>query len=102
MKKSFSLLRFPDTINATTFTSEGFTQFLRRNGIKHIKGSPYHPASNGVVERQKHAHDSHSKSQEFNVGDKVYARNYGIGPVWLPGIVYQVGWSCYLPYSARR
>ena len=21
------------------------------------------------------------------MGDKVYAKNYGIGPVWLPGIV---------------
>ena len=54
MRKSFASLGLPDTIvsdNATTFTSEEFAQFLRRNGIKHIKTPPYHPASNGMVER---------------------------------------------------
>ena len=28
-----------------------FAQFMRNHGIKYIKSAPYHPASNGLVER---------------------------------------------------
>ena len=31
--------------------SQEFEQFLRDNGVKHIKTSPYHPASNWLAER---------------------------------------------------
>ena len=37
--------------NGPQFVSEQFTQFLRQNGIKHIKSSPYHPLTNGQTER---------------------------------------------------
>ena len=37
--------------NGPQFTSEEFTKFMRSNGIKHIRCSPYHPSSNGAVER---------------------------------------------------
>ena len=37
--------------NGPQFTSNEFEQFARANGIRHIKSAPYHPASNGQVER---------------------------------------------------
>ena len=40
--------------------------------------------------RQKLGHDVHSRPRDYQVGDKVYARNYGPGPLWLPGAVLEV------------
>ena len=37
--------------NGPQFTSSEFMQFMRANGIKHIRSPAYHPASNGQVER---------------------------------------------------
>ena len=39
------------TDNGPQFTSAEFTEFLKRNGVKHIRVAPYHPASNGAAER---------------------------------------------------
>ena len=37
--------------NGPWFTSKGFKNFIHKNGIKHITTAPYHPSSNGAVER---------------------------------------------------
>ena len=37
--------------NGTNFTSKEFQEFMKRNSIKHIRVSPYHPASNGQAQR---------------------------------------------------
>ena len=37
--------------NGPQFTSKEFEQFARANGIRHIRSAPFHPASNGQVER---------------------------------------------------
>ena len=37
--------------NGPSFTSAEFREFTRKNGIRHIKSAPYHPASNGLAER---------------------------------------------------
>jgi len=39
------------TDNGPQFTATEFDRFMKGNGIKHIKTSPYHPASNGETER---------------------------------------------------
>ena len=37
--------------NGPQFVSEEFETFMKQNGVKHIKCSPYHPSSNGQAER---------------------------------------------------
>ena len=39
------------TNNGPHFVSQEFGQFMADNGIRHIRSSPYHPASNGAAER---------------------------------------------------
>ena len=37
--------------NGPQFVAEEFASFAKANGIKHIKSAPYHPSTNGAVER---------------------------------------------------
>ena len=37
--------------NGTAFTSADFSNFMTKNGIKHLKTAPYHPVTNGLAER---------------------------------------------------
>ena len=37
--------------NGPQFTSEEFQHFMKHLGIKHRRGAPYHPATNGLAER---------------------------------------------------
>ena len=53
-REIFAIHELPETIvsdNGPNFTSAEFEDFLAKNGIKHTKVSPYHPASNGEAER---------------------------------------------------
>ena len=54
LRHVFAAHGLPDQLvsdNGPQFTSDEFTQFLRRNGIKHVCTAPYHPATNGLAER---------------------------------------------------
>ena len=44
------LLRTIVSDNGTAFTSAEFAQFVKLNGIKHVRTAPFHPASNGLAE----------------------------------------------------
>ena len=37
--------------NGAAFTSSEFQTFVTRNGFKHVRSAPYHPATNGLAER---------------------------------------------------
>ena len=54
LRQTFSTHGLPCTIvsdNGSPFTSREFQQYCSMNGIKHIRSSPFHPASNGLAER---------------------------------------------------
>ena len=54
MRRSFAthgIPRYMVTDNGPQFRSEEFEQFMRSNGIRHQCTPPYHPATNGQVER---------------------------------------------------
>ena len=54
LRRSFATYGLPEVVvsdNAANFTSEEFQSFLKSNGVKHVRTPPYHPASNGIVER---------------------------------------------------
>ncbi|XP_032997803.1 uncharacterized protein K02A2.6-like [Lacerta agilis] len=54
LRKLFATHGLPDTLvsdNGTAFTSAEFQEFVSKNGIRHIRSAPFHPATNGQAER---------------------------------------------------
>ena len=51
MFAAYGLLQLLVSDNGPQFTSTEFADFLKQNGIKHIKSAPYHPSTNGAAER---------------------------------------------------
>ena len=50
----FATYGLPDQIvsnKGPQFIADQFQMFLKSNGLKHIRSAPYHPATNGAVER---------------------------------------------------
>ena len=54
LRSMFARYGLPEQLvsdNRPQFISSEFERFMKVNGIKHIRTSPYHPASNGEAER---------------------------------------------------
>lgn len=54
LRQSFSIFGLPKMLvsdNGSCFTSAEFASFMKQNGIRHVRSAPFHPSSNGLVER---------------------------------------------------
>ena len=58
---SYALREQMVTGNGPQFISEEFAIFVKVNGVKHIKSSAYHPATNGALERLVQTFNSEGK-----------------------------------------
>lgn len=68
-RESFSCYGVPKLIvtdNGTQFTTEIFQEFCKRNGIKHVHSTLYHPINNGKVESRYLASISDRKEMMQN------------------------------------
>ena len=64
LKFIFSTHGLPDMIvsdNKSVFTSNEFTNFMKQNGITHVKASLYHPSTDGLAERAVQTFKSNMK-----------------------------------------
>ena len=54
LRRVFTTHGLPEQLvsdNRAQFTSDIFQQFLKENGIKHVRSAPHHPSTNGEAER---------------------------------------------------
>ena len=54
LREVFALFGLPNQLvsdNGPAFIAEEFQEFLRSNGVKHVRSAPYHPQTNGEAER---------------------------------------------------
>ena len=56
--------------NGPQLTSEAFENFLEKNGVKHILTPPYHPSSNGQVERYVQTVKTYLKKQALKLHEE--------------------------------
>ena len=49
--------------NVSVFTGVEFSEFVKHNGIWHVKSAPYHAASDGLAERAVQTFKAFMKSQ---------------------------------------
>ena len=54
LRRVFATHGLPEQLvsdNGSQFTADVFQQFLKGNGIKHVRSAPHHPSTNGEAER---------------------------------------------------
>lgn len=72
LREVFARFGLPATIvtdNGTQFTSGEFAEFIRANGIQHKYSAPYHPSTNGQVERYVQVVKNGLKAMANETGD---------------------------------
>lgn len=70
LRKIFAFFGLPNQIvsgNGPAFISEEFQNFLRSNGVKHVRSAPYHPQTNGEAERFVQTFKRSMKADHQNV-----------------------------------
>ena len=78
----FSCYGLPEQVvsdNGTQFTSDKFIQFLKLNGIKHIRSSPYHPAFNGLDARFVQIFNCYMKAEMLRAGGEMVVEKWRNG-----------------------
>ncbi|CAB4003252.1 Transposon Ty3-G Gag-Pol poly [Paramuricea clavata] len=110
LRHIFSNFGLPEHIvsdNGSQFTSEEFQKFLNDNNIQHTTTAPGHPATNGLAERQprirlsalrakqsknevKIFQDNLDNQPKYSQNQAVFARNFGKGAQWLPGVIVKI------------
>ena len=76
--------------NGPSFTERAFTKFLTRNGIRHIRVAPYHPASNGLAKRAVKTFKSNLRKQTSGTLDAKIAQfllHYSVKPHTTTGLL---------------
>ncbi|XP_031332739.1 uncharacterized protein K02A2.6-like [Photinus pyralis] len=91
LRRIFSIFGIPNclcTDNGVQFVNPKFELFLKSQNIVHKRSAPYHPATNGQVERTTLSLMLPKPvERSFEVGDRIAARNY-LGPLkWKFGRV---------------
>ena len=86
LQEDFAHFGFPYAVVtdcAATLKSDELQEFCKENGIVHLTGSPYHPATNGAAERLvqtfKHALKKSDKAPKDALQD--FLRNYRRTPL---------------------
>ena len=74
LRMIFTSQRLPKMVvsnNGPDFVSNEFKELMRKNGIRHVKAVPYHPASNGLVERAVQTFKTAMKKQDGSLQNRL-------------------------------
>ena len=74
--------------NGPAFNSKEFEEFMRKNGIQHVKSAPYHPSTNGLVERAVQTFKNAMKKQNGTLQTRLsrFLFKYRITPHTTTGV----------------
>ena len=89
LRHIFSTHGLPEVLvadNGSAFTSMDFATFVKRNGFRHIRCAPYHPASNinGLAERAVQTFKEAMKKMVTEGGGGEGGGGFGYSPISIP------------------